>query len=80
MERKKRWISYLYLVLSIAGAILPTIANIEFVKEFGPGFDFKSFIAFAFINPASKSLSFDLLILSSAVFIWMFIESRRLGV
>ncbi len=79
METKKKWISYLYFIISIAGAILPTIANLEFVKEFGPGFDLKSFIALAFINPASKSLSFDLLVLSSAIFIWMFIESRRLG-
>ena len=48
----------------MAGAILPTIANINFAKEYGSGFDLKNFIALAFNNPASQSLSFDLLILS----------------
>ena len=80
MEIKRKWISYLYLLISMVGAILPTIANIRFVKEFGPGFNIISFIAFAFDNPASQSASLDLLVLASAVFIWMFIESRRLGI
>ncbi len=80
MAIQRKWISYLYLLISLLGATLPTIANIRFVKEFGPGFNIKNFIAFAFNNPASQSVSLDLLVLSSAVFIWMFIESKRLGI
>jgi len=80
MEINKNLISYLYLLLSLAGAILTTKANIQFVHDFGPGFDLRNFIALAFNNPASQSLSFDLLILSSSVFIWMLIEKSRLGI
>ena len=79
MELNKKLISYMYLSLSIAGAILPSKANIKFVQDFGPGFDLNNFIALAFNNPASQSLAFDLLVLSSSVFIWMFVESRRLS-
>ena len=79
MEINKKLLSYLYLSLSILGAVLTIKANIQFVKDFGPGFDLNNFIALAFNNPASQSLSFDLLVLSSSVFIWMFIENKRLG-
>ena len=80
MELTQKWISYLYLLLSILGGILTAIANFRFVKDYGPGFDVKLFIASAFNNPASQSLSLDLLVLSSAVFIWMLIEKRRLEI
>ncbi len=80
MEINKKLISYLYLLFSILGAILTTKSNIKFVADYGPGFDLNNFIALAFNNPASQSLSFDLLILSSTVFVWMFIEKRRLGI
>ncbi len=73
-------ISFFYFCLSILGAILPTLANIEFVKENGPGFNIIKFIELANNNPAAQSLSFDLLILATAIFIWMFIESRRLSI
>ena len=80
MEINKHLISYLYLLISSLGAILPTIANIEFVKDYGPGFDLKCFLNLAFNNPASQSLSLDLLVVSSTIFIWMFIESKRLKI
>ncbi len=79
METNKKWISYMYLLLSISGAALPTIANIRFVNEYGPGFDIKFFLELAFNNYASQSIAFDLLVLSSAAFVWMFIEQKRLG-
>ncbi|AAQ00201.1 hypothetical protein EV11_1241 [Prochlorococcus sp. SS52] len=59
---------------------MPTLANIQFIKDYGPGFDLLNFIALANSNPASRSLSFDLFILATAVFVWMFVESRRLGI
>ncbi|WP_269622743.1 DUF2834 domain-containing protein [Prochlorococcus marinus] len=71
-------IGYLYLLLCIAGAVLPTLSNIDFVRAYGPGFDIQSFISLATNNPAAKSLSLDLFISSSSIFLWMYIESRRL--
>ena len=71
--------SYLYLMTGIAGAAFTTVSNIEFVKDYGPGFDVIKFFELATNNPASQSLSFDLLFVASAIFIWMFIESRRLS-
>ena len=65
-------------MIGIAGAAFTTISNIEFVKAYGPGFDVIKFFELANNNPASQSLSFDLLFVASAIFIWMFIESRRL--
>ncbi len=66
-------------MIGIAGAVFTTISNIEFVKGYGPGFDVVKFFELANNNPASQSLSFDLLFVASAIFIWMFIESRRLS-
>ena len=73
-----KWLKWLYLLLAILGAVLPTLANIEFAKMYGPSFDIKLFIDLANINPAAQSLSRDLLIGSSAVFIWIISESKRL--
>ena len=66
-------------MIGIAGAAFTTVSNIEFVKAYGPGFDLIKFFELANNNPASQSLSFDLLFVASAIFIWMFVESRRLG-
>ncbi len=76
----RHFISYVYLFLAILGGILPTIANINFVKLYGPGFDLVKFISLANINPAAQSLSLDLSILASAVFVWMFVETKRLKI
>ena len=78
MIRSIKWLKWLYLLLAILGAVLPTLANIEFAKMYGPSFDIKLFIDLANINPAAQSLSRDLLIGSSAVFIWIISESKRL--
>jgi hypothetical protein len=64
--------------LDILGAVFPTLSYIEFAKSFGPAFDILLFIEFANNNPASQSLSRDLFIGSSAVFVWIISESKRL--
>ncbi len=66
------------MVFAIAGAILPTLANIDFVLEYGPAFDIFEFIRLANINPASQSLSRDLFIGAGAVMVWIVSESNRL--
>ena len=73
-----KWLKWVYLFLAILGAVLPTLANIEFVRIYDSSFDIKLFIDLANNNPASQSLSRDLLISSSAVFIWIIFESKRL--
>ena len=78
MISQSKWLKWVYLLLAILGAVLPTLANIEFAKSFGPSFDIQLFIELANNNPASQSLSRDLLIGSTAVFIWIISESRRL--
>ena len=73
-----KWLKWIYLLLAILGAVLPTLANIEFAKIYGPSFNIKLFIDLANNNPASQSLSRDLFIGASAVFIWIISESKRL--
>ena len=77
---KKFTISYLYLILSVLGAILPMISNFHFAMEYGPAFDIKKFILLANANPAAESLSRDLFIGASAIFIWIINESKKLNI
>ena len=78
MIRQVKWLKWVYLILAILGAVLPTLANIEFAKSYGPSFDIQLFIELANNNPASQSLSRDLFIGSTAVFIWIISESKKL--
>ena len=73
-----KWLKWIYLLLALLGAVLPTLANIEFAKTYGPSFDIKLFIELANDNPASQSLSRDLFIGSTAIFVWIVSESKRL--
>ena len=73
-----KWLKWIYFFLAIFGAVLPTLANIEFAKNYGPAFDIQLFIELANNNPASQSLSRDLFIGSTAVFVWIISESKRL--
>ena len=73
-----KYLSWLYLLLAFLGAILPTLANIDFFNTYGPGFDINLFIELANSNAAARSLSRDLLIGASAVTIWIVFESKRL--
>ena len=79
LKDNKYIISYLYLFLSILGAILPMISNFNFAMEYGSSFDINQFIQLANANPAAESISRDLLIGASAVFIWIVNESRKLN-
>ena len=80
LKDNKYIISYLYLFLSILGAILPMISNFNFAMEYGSSFDINQFIQLANANPAAESISRDLLIGASAVFIWIVNESRKLNI
>ena len=72
------WLAWFYLALAIARGVLPWMANIDFMRNYGASFDLKVFIDLANANPAAQSLSRDLLIGATAVTTWIIVESRRL--
>jgi len=78
-EAHPLWIRTLYLALAGAGAVLPWLANLEFMQQHGASFDLGLFVRLANANPAAASLSRDLAVAASAVTIWMVIEARRLS-
>ena len=80
LKDNKQTLSYIYLFLAIIGAILPMIANFNFAMEYGNGFDIKNFVSLANANPAAQSISRDLLVGASAVFIWIVNESNKLNI
>lgn len=71
-------LQWVYLLLAIAGAILPWMANISFMNEHGLSFDVGLFISLANANDPARSLSRDLAISATAFIIWMIFEARRL--
>ena len=77
-SRPQPWLQWLYLGLAVAGAVLPWLANLEFIQSYGASFDLGQFVQLANANPAAQSLSRDLAIGATAVVIWMVQESRRL--
>tara|TARA_B100000579_G_scaffold256862_1_gene211457 strand:+ start:113 stop:463 length:351 start_codon:yes stop_codon:yes gene_type:complete len=78
MLKQIKLLKWVYLFLAVLGAVLPTLANIEFARIYGPSFDIQLFIELANNNPASQSLSRDLFIGATAVFVWIISESKRL--
>jgi len=56
------------------------ISNYNFALEYGPNFDITKFIQLASNNPAAESISRDLLIGASAIFIWIINESKKLNI
>ena len=79
LKDNKQTLSYIYLFLSIVGAILTMMSNFNFAMEYGNSFDIKNFISLANDNPAAQSISRDLLVGASAVFIWILNESKKLN-
>jgi len=77
-SRPQPWLQWLYLGLAVAGAVLPWLANLEFIQSYGASFDLGQFVQLANANPAAQSLSRDLAIGATAVVIWMVQERRRL--
>ena len=80
LKDNKKILCYLYLFLSILGAILPMMANFDFAMKYGNSFDIKSFIDLANADPAAQSISRDLLIGASAIYIWIVNESKKLNI
>ena len=79
-KNSKYKLSYLYLILAIFGAVFPMLSNYSFAMEYGSNFDIAKFIQLANINPAAESISRDLFIGASAIFIWIVNESKKLNI
>ena len=79
-KNSKYKLSYLYLILAIFGAVFPMLSNYSFAMEYGSNFDIAKFIQLANINPAAESISRDLFIGASAIFIWIINESKKLNI
>jgi hypothetical protein len=73
-------LQWLYLALAVAGAVLPWLANLEFIQLSDNVFDLGLFLRLANANPAAESLSRDLFVGATAVTIWMVAEARRLQI
>jgi hypothetical protein len=73
-----RSLAWIYLGLAVAGAVLPWLANLAFIRSTGQPFDLALFVQQANANPAAQSLSRDLAVAATAVTLWMVVESRRL--
>ena len=71
-------LAWIYLALAVAGAVLPWLANLDFIRSTGQPFDLGLFVQQANANPAAQSLSRDLAVGATAVTLWMVVESRRL--
>ena len=80
IKESKKKLSFLYLFISVLGAVLPMMANFDFAMQYGNSFDIKNFIDLANANPAAQSISRDLFIGASAVFIWIVNESKKLNI
>jgi len=78
MSAPRPWLAWLYLAIAVAGAVLPWIANLDYMRQYGNSFDIGLFVQLANANPAARSLSSDLLVGASAITVWMVVESRRL--
>lgn len=69
----------LYLLLALTGLAVTWYYNLQFIEDSGGRFDITEFIAAGATNAAAKSLSWDLAIACVAGLIWIYFESKRLG-
>ena len=77
----RKILPWIYLLLAIAGAILTWQANLAFIAEStSGGFELQRFISDSSANPASQSLSRDLLVGATAVSLWISVEGPRLKI
>ena len=69
----------IYLVLAVLGLVMTWYYNLQFIEASGGNFDIAEFMAAGSTNAAASSLSWDLAVACMAGLVWIFFESRRLG-
>ena len=68
-----------YGLLAILGLAVPWYFNVQFMSGGESLLDLGAFLGAAFVNPASASLTVDLLVAFGAFVVWLFPEARRIG-
>jgi uncharacterized membrane protein len=69
---------WVYLLLAIAGAIVPWYFNLAQILQGPLPITLANYLEAGFANNFAASISTDFLISSTSVMIWMIVESRRL--
>ncbi|MEZ5503420.1 MAG: DUF2834 domain-containing protein [Halioglobus sp.] len=69
----------LYLLLTIAGLVMTWYYNLQFIQASGGNFDIAEFMAAGSTNAAAQSLTWDLTIACLSGLLWIYFESKRLG-
>jgi hypothetical protein len=67
------------MVFAVLGALATWYFNVRFSIDAGGGFDMLAFMRAAFANHAASSLSCDAIGAAATFMVWVFFESRRLG-
>ncbi len=75
----KRGYQLTYLGLALLGAGSTWYYNVRFMLASGGGFGLADFIKGGFANYAAASLSVDVFVAAVVFLVWMFVETRRLG-
>jgi hypothetical protein len=68
-----------YLLLALAGAVVPWYFNIQHLLTSDIPFTPVTFVQSGLDSPMSSSLTVDFFIGSTAMLVWMAVEGRRLG-
>ncbi len=69
----------MYALLAVLGLLLPWHYNLQFMAATPGLFDLLEFVRQAMVNPASASLSLDLIVAFTAYCVFVIAEARRIG-
>jgi Protein of unknown function DUF2834 len=69
---------HLYLALCVVGTLLPLSAFLPFLRTYG--LDAAEFLAQLFASPVSSFFGWDVIVSSAALWAFVLLEGRRLGV
>lgn len=76
MNNKQR--QYAFMALALIGLCSTWLFNIQFIQEH-QGFSAELFVAMAYTNSASSSISNDVIVAALSFLLWSWFESKRLG-
>lgn len=79
MNRPQKILCMIYATLSLVALIACWSENIAYLPQ-GPWQGLQDFLQDLTVNPAIRSISRDLLLLTISCSVWMIYESRRLGI
>jgi hypothetical protein len=68
----KPWLAWLYLALAIAGGVLPWMANVAYMREYGSSFDLGRHLWLVLLSSVTIAFAF-------AAPFFLFLRERRLA-